>query len=359
LFFGRYCYTMRSYGLVLLALVISASAIDQSRFIIASNAELEKYGKLESKEDVIAFLKGVAYGLDVVMGDPTACINDVTNMTSDFNDGVQLIAHGIKTLNVKSVMEGLFAFADGIEKIADAFKACGIEKMATSIMKIVEEIKSGQVMAFVKDEVMHIFSHGRELIHLFEDVADEWKAKDFYNAGKDVGEILGILIDQEDEQIVKAPAPQDIYNLIRGVAEGMGSSMGDPSGCARDIDIVIAQMNACWSDLKTGIKKLSVKTIERALLEFADAIETIGKSLDACGLTGLEDAIRDIVADIRAGKVFQVLVREAAHIFCHGKELLDDFKAVGSLWTDGQYEDCGKKVGEIIGFLVVIPPVRR
>jgi len=350
---------MRSYGLVLLALIVSATAIDQSRFIIASTTELDKYGKIESKEDVLAFIKGVAYGLDIVMGDPAACIKDITNMTSDFNDGVQLIAHGIKTLSVKSVMEGLFAFADGVEKLADAFKACGIEKMATSIYKIVEEIKSGQVMAFVKDEVMHILSHGRELIQLFKAVASDWKNKDFYEAGKDVGEILGILIDQDNEQITASPAPQDIFNLIRGVAEGMGSSMGDPSGCARDIDIIIAQMNACWSDLKTGIKKLSVKTIERALLEFADVVETIGKSLDACGLTGLEDAIRDIVADIRAGKVFQVLVREAAHIFCHGKELLDDFKAVGTFWTDGQFEECGKKVGEILGFLVVIPPVRH
>jgi len=347
---------MRSVALVLLALVISASAIDQTRFIVASTNELDQYGKLESKEDVLAFLKGVAYGLDVVMGDPTACIRDITNMTSDFNDGVQLIAHGIKTLNVKSVMEGLFAFADGVEKVADAFKACGIEKTAESIIKIVTEIRNGEVMAFVKDEVMHIFSHGRELIHLFKDVAAQWKAKDFYAAGQDVGEILGILIDQEGDQIVAAPAPQDIYNLIRGVAEGMGSSMGDPSGCARDLDIIVAQMNAAWSDLKTGVKKLSVKTIERALLEFADAIETIGKSLDACGLTGLEDAIREIVADIRAGKVFQVLVREAAHIFCHGKELLNDFKSVANFWTDGQFEECGKKVGEIIGFLVVIPP---
>jgi len=345
-----------SLSLILLALVISASAIDQSRFIIASTSELDKYGKLQSKEDVLAFLKGVAYGLDVVMGDPTACIRDVTNMTSDFNDGVQLIAHGIKTVSVKSVVQGLFAFADGVEKLADAFKACGIEKTAESIIKVVQEIRNGEVMTFVKDEVIHIFSHGRELIHLFKDVADEWKAKDFYTAGQDVGEILGILIDQEGDQIAVTPAPKDIYDLLRGVAEGMGTTMGDPSGCATDLDIIIAQMNAAWSDLKTGVKKLSVKTIERALLEFADAIETIGRSMDACGLSGLEKAIRDIVADIRAGKVFQVVAREACHIFCHGKELLDDFKAVASFWTGGQYEECGKKVGEIIGFLVVIPP---
>jgi len=347
---------MRSIGLVLLALVLSASAIDQTRFVVASTEKLDQYGKLETKEDVFNFLKGVAYGLDVVMGDPTACIRDITNMTSDFNDAVQLIAHGIKTLNVKSVMEGLFAFADGVEKVADAFKACGIEKTAESIIKIVEEIKSGQIQAFIKDEVMHIFSHGRELIHLFKDVAAQWKASKFFEAGEDVGEILGILIDQDNTQVAVTPAPKDIYDLIRGVAEGMGSSMGDPSGCARDLDIIVAQMNAAWSDLKTGIKKLSVKTIERALQEFADAIETIGKSMDACGLTGLESAIRDIVSQIRDGKVFQVIAREACHIFCHGKELLDDFKAVANFWTGGQFEDCGKKVGEIIGFLVVIPP---
>jgi len=350
---------MRSVGFVLLALVISASAIDQSRFIVASTEELEQYGKLSTKEDVINFLKGVAVGLDVIMGDPAACVRDIQNMTSDFNDGVQLIAHGIKTLNVKAVMQGLFAFADGVEKLADAFKACGIEKMADSIIKIVTEIKSGQIQALIKDEIMHIWSHGRDLIELFKAVAADWKAGDFYSAGKDVGEILGILIDQDNTQVAISATPADIYLLIRGVAEGMGSTMGDPSGCARDIDVVIADMNAAWSDLKTGIKKVNVKTIERALLEFADAIETIGKSFEACGLTGLEEAIRDIVADIRAGKVFQVLAREAVHIYCHGKELLDDFKSVANLWTEGSFEECGKKVGEIIGFLVVIPPAQQ
>jgi len=350
---------MRSVAFVLLALVLSASAIDQSRFIVASSQELEQYGKFESKDDVIAFLKGVAVGLDVIMGDPTACVRDVTNMTSDFNDAFQLIAYGIKNLNVKSVMQGLFAFADGVEKVADAFKACGIEEMAESIIKIVTEIKSGELQTFIKDEIIHIFSHGRELVHLFKDIAAEWKDKQFYEAGKDVGEVLGILIDQDETQVNAAPSADDMFKLIRGVAEGMGSTMGDPSGCARDIDLVIADMNAAWSDLKTGIKKVQVKTIERALLEFADAIDTIANSFDACGLSGLEKAIRDIVADIRAGKVFQVIAREAVHIFCHGTELLDDFKAVANLWTDGSYEECGKKVGEIIGFLVVIPPAQH
>jgi len=350
---------MRSIGLVLLALVISASAIDQSRFIVASNAELEQYGKMETKDDIINFLKGVAVGLDVIMGDPAACVRDISNMTSDFNDAVQLIAHGIKTLNVKAVMQGLFAFADGVEKLADAFKACGLEKTADSIIKIVTEIKSGQIQTFIKDEIMHIWSHGRELIQIFKEMVADWKAKDYYGAGRAVGEVLGILIDQDETQVYVSATPADIFALIRGVAEGMGSSMGDPSGCARDIDVVIADMNAAWSDLRTGIKKVSVKTIERALLEFADAIETIAKSFEACGLTGLEKAIRDIVADIRAGKVFQVIAREAVHIFCHGTELLDDFKSVASLWTDGRFEECGKKVGEIIGFLIVIPPAQH
>jgi len=339
--------------------VISASAIDQSRFIIASTEELDQYGKLESKEDVLAFLKGFAYGLDVVMGDPEACIRDIKNMTSDFNDAVQLIAYGIKHLSVKSVAQGLFAFADGVEKLADGFKACGLEETAESIIKIVTEIKEGQVQALIKDEIMHIISHGRELIQLFKSLVADWKDKDFYNAGESAGEIIGILIDQENDQVAVSATPNDIFLLIRGVAEGMGSTMGDPSGCARDIDIIIADMNACISDFVTGIKKISVKTIERALLEFADAIETVGKSFEACGLTGLEQAIRDIVADIRAGKVFQVIAREAVHIFVHGTELIDDFKSVGTLWKAGSFEECGKKVGEIIGFLVVIPPAQQ
>ena len=340
----------------LLALVATASAIDTARFMRVSVTELEQYGKMESQKDVLNFIKGVAYGLDVIMGDPAACVRDITNMTADFNDGVQLIAHGFKKLKVKYVVEGLLAFADGVEKLADAFKACGLERIAESVTKIVTEIKGGQIAVFIRDEVMHIWGHGRELVHLFKDVAAQWKAKEFYEAGKDVGEILGILLDQDNTQVAVSATPQDVYNLIRGVAEGMGTSMGDPAACARNIDVIVADMNAAWSDLKSGMKKLSVKTIKRALQEFADAISTIAQSFESCGLTNLEAAIREIVADIRAGKVFQVVAREAVHIFCHGKELINDFKSVSTYWTAGQFEDCGKKVGEIIGFLVVIPP---
>jgi len=348
---------MRSFGLVLLALAISASAVDQVRYVKFYNEDLAEYGKLESKQDVFEFLLGVAYGLDVVMGNPTACAGDITNMTNDFNDGVQLIAYGIKHLSVKSVSQGLFAFADGVKQLAASFKACGIEKTAEDIARIVVEIKSGHITAFIKDEAMHIFSHGRELIHLFKDVASEWKEKNFYEAGKDVGEIIGILIDHEDEDGINVKATaKDVFNLIRGVAEGMGASMGDPSVCTNDVNIIVGQMNAAWSDMRSGVRRLSVKRIKRALQEFADAIETIGKSFEACGMTNLETAIRDIVAQIRAGKVFKVLVREVAHIFCHGKELLHDFKDVSKCWRSGKFEECGKKIGAIVGFLVNIPP---
>ncbi len=57
------------------------------------------------------------------------------------------------------------------------------------------------------------------------------------------------------------------------VAEGLASSMGDPSGCARDIDAFIADMHASKVDAKEALETNNPKTAERALLEYLYAVK--------------------------------------------------------------------------------------
>jgi hypothetical protein len=363
-------------SLLLLVLVVSASAFDANlamrrqrlrhferhherhgRRSAAMNRLLARHLGL-GESNAVTFLKGFAYGFDIVMGNPEACIQDAKTLLYDFEDGAKKIGDGIRYLKVSEVAQGLMEYADGIEKLAAALKDCGVIKTTEDIMRIVTEIRSGDIKAFVKDEVMHILGHGRELVELFKSFYASFKAKDYYTLGEDAGEILAILIDKDGANRVEV-TPADVYALVRGVAEGLGSSMGDPSVCTKDIDGIIADFNAAWDDLLLGIKRVNVRTISRALSEFANGIEKIADSMSACGLEGLEKAIREVVADIRAGKVLQVVAREAVHIFCHGSEIIDDFKSVAQNWKAGQYEESGKKVGEIIGFIVQIPPAKN
>jgi len=360
-------------SLLLVSLVLSAQAIDAAAFARRHNfrerfegeqsrrriefmrRHMMKRGNLNSREDVLQFIKGFAYGFDLVMGDPAACVQEVQGLLNDFENGAKEIGDGIRTLQVKEVADGLLAFADGVEKLAAAIKDCGVQKTVEDIYKIVSEIRSGEIKTFIENEVVHILGHGRELIHLFKDLVSSFQSRNYYTLGKSVGEILAILIDQDGSDRVEV-TPKDVYALVRGVAEGLGGQMGDPSVCTKDIDTIISDFNAAWDDLLYGLKHVSVSTITRAMNEFADGIEKIADSMSACGLEKLEKEIRDVVAQIRDGKALQIVAREAVHIFCHGSELVGDFKSVASYWKAGQYEDCGKKVGAIISFIIVIPP---
>ncbi len=58
------------------------------------------------------------------------------------------------------------------------------------------------------------------------------------------------------------------------IAEGLGSSMGDPSGCARDLDVIVADCDAAFSDAELAVNNNNFKTAVRAMLEFNDAGET-------------------------------------------------------------------------------------
>jgi len=64
-------------------------------------------------------------------------------------------------------MIGIVLLGDALEKSAKAFKDCGVERAAMDIMKIVAEIKAGNIKAFIKDEIMHIWHERKEFVFLF------------------------------------------------------------------------------------------------------------------------------------------------------------------------------------------------
>jgi len=311
---------------------------------------------VQTTEDVVNFLKGMAVGMEIKLAqDPAACAKEIKNISTDVKDAYEHLKNGIHKKSVKEVMIGIVLLGDALENSAKAFKDCGVERAAMDIMKIVAEIKSGNIKAFIKDEIVHIWHERKELIHIVTEGVEAYKAKNWFLLGEDTGEFVAILIDVGSDIELK---PIDAANLIKGIAEGMGATMGDPSACMRDIDEMIADFNSAWQDMLNGIRRLNVRVIKRAIQEFAAGLNVVADSFSACGLEKAQEEIKKIVAQIKAGKLLEVIVSEVAHIFCHGKELINLFKDAATQWKATQFEACGKDVGRIIGFLIVIPPVR-
>ncbi len=73
-------------------------------------------------------------------------------------------------------------------------------------------------------------------------------------------------------------------SLVEERIDDLGSMFGDPSSAARDIDIVIADLYAASQNAQTAVKKNNIRTMVRAMLEYADAFETFADYFDAFGI---------------------------------------------------------------------------
>lgn len=307
----------------------------------------------EASKEIVQFLKGFAVGMETILGDPTLCAKDIDKMVVDFHNAFIHIGDGIHKKSISLIKQGIKELAEGLHKVEAAFRDCGLEKAAEDIAEIVAEIKSGQLLTFIQHEIVHIIHHGRELIHLFKDMCASWKAKQYYECGVDVGEVVGILL--EGKRTPSNVKPQDLALFVRGLAEGMGETIGDPTTCIHEVDIAIAQFNAAWMDIKDGLKKISIKIIKRAIQEFADGLDTVASAFVSCGLDRASELIKALVKEIKAGKLLEVLLREAIHIICHGKELVHLFKSASENWRSGAFQQSGRDSGKIVAFILNIP----
>lgn len=192
-------------------------------------------------------------------------------------------------------------------------------------------------------------------MQLFKAAVAAWKEKRFQDAGINVGELVAIFIDAKKSQAVNVK-PADLANFVRGIAEGMGQSMGDPTSCIRDIDVIIADFNAAFEDIVFGIKHISIQAIKRAILEFADGLQAVAASFEACGIQKAADDISAIVKEIKEGKLIEVIAREVIHIIFHEKELVELFKSAAQNWRNGAFIQSGRDTGMILAILLETQP---
>ncbi|MBQ3927351.1 MAG: InlB B-repeat-containing protein, partial [Clostridia bacterium] len=73
-------------------------------------------------------------------------------------------------------------------------------------------------------------------------------------------------------------------DLVEERIDDLGALFGDPSSAARDIDIIIACLNAASQDAQTAVKKNNIRAMARAMLEYADVFEKFADYFDAFGI---------------------------------------------------------------------------
>ena len=146
-----------------------------------------------------------------------------------------------------SMMQGkkageIYGFFEGIRRLAAKLDGCEeIEKMAASMLD-----KTHAAFATARDATDAVFEveQDKNRIEMLADATN--------------GECVMIL-------------------------EGLGSSLGDPSGTARDVDIIAAGSLAAISDAKKAVENKDSSLAIRAMAELLDAEETQIKLIETCG----------------------------------------------------------------------------
>jgi len=150
----------------------------------------------DETRDVLLFLEGVAYGLEIRIGNVNECAADLNLTLTEFKKGLQKIGEGLEWLDIWEIEDGLKEWAKGVNAFASALDACGAEKIAADIIAIMEEFAEGigGIFKWVLSELLAIIEN--DVYDLFSDAIEQFEKGKYYESGVSTGKILGILLNQ-------------------------------------------------------------------------------------------------------------------------------------------------------------------
>lgn len=165
-------------------------------------------------QDTIRFLEGVVVGLEVQIGNVTECTKDLEIGLSDFQNAVADIEFGLRNINLDRLEKGITEFGAGLNIVSDAMRACGLNSLADDIAAIAADIQAGPdgVFKFIVGEAIKIFANEKELTTDFDNLISGFRTGNYFEAGRAVGDILGILLE---EKTGRAPYTASINGLKR------------------------------------------------------------------------------------------------------------------------------------------------
>jgi hypothetical protein len=144
------------------------------------------------------FMLGFAEGLGTEIGFAD-CIQDINATVHVIESMVDFFESGINWKSLSTVVKAFELIAELLKDVATAVTAC--VKDAKAFVAKIQDLASalsGNVLSVVKvviEEAVHIFRERTEITDDCKGCVTSWRGGDYKSAGKDVGDIVGIILN--------------------------------------------------------------------------------------------------------------------------------------------------------------------
>jgi len=134
--------------------------------------------------------------------------------------------------------------------------------------------------------------------------------------------------------------------FIVGVAESfIGKILPNWVNCMRGVDSLVSNVQSLFNDFHSGI----TSNLKKAVYDLASILSGIKGIVSKCGLTEVVEKITEFVAKVYSGFGDIVI---GAELVLNGVNIYHNFDDALHAWKAGNWEQMGKDVGSIIGYVV-------
>ena len=141
---------------------------------------------------------GFAEGLGAEIGF-SDCIQDINATVHTIEALVDFFESGINMKSITTIVKAFELIGDLVKDIAAAVTACvkDAEAFAAKMQTLATALSGGvlDVVKVVIDEAVHIFRDRTEITDDCKGTVTSWRGGDFKDAGKDVGDLVGIILE--------------------------------------------------------------------------------------------------------------------------------------------------------------------
>ncbi|EGC35574.1 hypothetical protein DICPUDRAFT_91999 [Dictyostelium purpureum] len=161
--------------------------------------------------------------------------------------------------------------------------------------------------------------------------------------------LLGATFAKEESDIT------EIGQFLIGFADGMEITLNPNSqACLNGAENTLNEFVTGFQLIDSGFKSKSISQVGVGIQDLGIAIQSIPVVYQSCGITQFVSDIEDIAKELSSGAdgVVEFILKEALEIWKNKHNLTDDFKTMIADWKSGDFADCGKELGTIVGVLI-------
>ena len=130
------------------------------------------------------------------VGNVTECTKDSELTLKDFENAFYSLEKGFMKKSKDLILVGFGELGAGLYEMNKALKGCDVKEISHKILAIVAELKSSDgLVKFVYDELTNIYKNRVSIVNEFKKAIQMFKAQDYKNAGIQLGEIVGVLLE--------------------------------------------------------------------------------------------------------------------------------------------------------------------